>query len=288
MEPVSPLRTWWLAPAKLNLMLRITGRRADGYHNLQTVFQLLDYGDRLAFDLREDGHIYTLNPLPGVPAEAELTTRAARLLQQSSATHYGVDIHLDKHLPLGGGLGGGSSDAATTLLVLNQLWHCGLSIDDLAELGRQLGADVPVFVRGHSAWAEGVGEKITPMQLPDNDYLVICPPVQLSTAAMFADPELERAMSLVSMDEFLQGEHSNAFTQPARQNSALIDQVFNLLEPHTEPRLTGSGACIFCAFKPADPQLQRTIDILPIALPYFIAHGCNTSPIYQQLLTQFT
>jgi 4-diphosphocytidyl-2-C-methyl-D-erythritol kinase len=286
MEPVNISRTWWSAPAKLNLMLRITGRRADGYHNLQTVFQLLDFGDRLAFDLREDGLIHTLNSLPGVPAKAELTTRAAILLQQASGTKHGVDIHLDKLLPLGGGLGGGSSDAATTLLALNQLWHCELSIDALAELGRQLGADVPVFVRGHSAWAEGVGEKITPMQLPDSDYLVICPPVHLSTAFMFAAPELERDMPHIEIDDFLQGEHSNAFTQPARRHSALIDQLFTLLEAHAEPRLTGSGACIFCAFAPGDPKLHDTARILPSDTPYFIAHGCNASPTHLQLVTQ--
>lgn len=173
------------SPAKLNLFLHITGRRADGYHELQTLFQFLDYGDTLTFHPRDDG-VITLTPeLPGVPAEQNLVVRAARCLQEASGTGKGADIHLDKKLPMGGGLGGGSSNAATTLVGLNHLWQTGLSEDQLAELGLALGADVPVFVRGRAALGEGVGEKLTPANPPEDWFIVVKPPVEISTAEIF-------------------------------------------------------------------------------------------------------
>ncbi|HES75940.1 MAG TPA: 4-(cytidine 5'-diphospho)-2-C-methyl-D-erythritol kinase [bacterium] len=261
-------------------MLRITGRRADGYHQLQTVFQLLDFGDRLAFELRDDGQIIKHTPLEGVAEDAGLATRAARLLQQTCGTRLGVDIFLEKHIPLGGGLGGGSSDAATTLRVLNQLWGCQLSIDTLAELGASLGADVPVFVRGHSAWAEGIGEQLTPITLPATRYLVVCPPVHLSTARMFADPLLVRDQPPIRFEDFQQGERDNAFTPVARARSEDIDKLFHLLSAYATPQLTGSGAAIFCAFSPEDPALERAAHALPKNLPRFIAQGLNTSPLH--------
>lgn len=264
-------------------MLRITGQRADGYHQLQTLFQLLDYGDRLAFELRDDGEIVKHTPLHGVTANDGLSSRAARLLQQTCDVRLGVDIYLEKHIPLGGGLGGGSSDAATTLLVLNRLWDCHLSIDALAELGAQLGADVPVFVRGHSAWAEGVGDQLTPMTLPATRYLVACPAVHLSTACMFADPLLVRNQPPVTVDDFQRGERSNAFTPVARARSAEIDALFHLLAPYARPQLTGSGAAVFCAFAPDDPALEIAARALPKNLPYFIAQGLDCSPLHSLL-----
>jgi len=286
MDVLTTPKTWWPAPAKLNLMLRITGQRADGYHQLQTVFQLLDYGDRLAFELRDDGQIVKHTPLHGVAANDGLSTRAAQLLQQTCGVHLGVDIYLEKHIPLGGGLGGGSSDAATTLLVLNRLWGCHLSIDALAELGTHLGADVPVFVRGHSAWAEGVGDQLTPINLPATRYLVACPAVHLSTASMFADPLLVRDQPRVTYDDFQRGERSNAFTPVARVRSAEIDVLFHLLAPYATAQLTGSGAAVFCAFAPDDPALEIAARALPKSLPRFITQGLNCSPLHALLASR--
>ena len=283
MEPVNPPRTWWPAPAKLNLMLRITGRRADGYHLLQTVFQLIDYGDRLAFDIRNDGHIINHTPLAGVGEHDDLATRAARLLQQNCGTQLGADIQIDKRIPMGGGLGGGSSDAATTLLVLNHLWGCGLSIEQLAKLGASLGADVPVFVRGHNAWAEGIGDKITPITLPNTRYLVVCPPVHLSTASMFADPLLLRDQPQISYLDFVHGERGNAFTPVARARSQAIDTLFEQLALESTPQLTGSGAAVFCAFSADDPALERTERRLPADIPRFVAQGIHRSPLHELL-----
>lgn len=274
---------WWPAPAKLNLMLRITGQRADGYHQLQTVFQLLDFGDRLAYTLRDDGQIIKHTPLDGVAENDGLSARAARLLKQTCGTQLGADIYLEKRIPLGGGLGGGSSDAATTLLVLNRLWDCGLSINALAELGARLGADVPVFVRGHSAWAEGIGDELTPIILPAMRYLVACPAVHLSTASMFADPLLVRDQPPITFADFQRGERSNAFTPIARARSTEIDALFKLLASYATPQLTGSGAAIFCAFAPDDPALEIAARALPDSLPRFIAQGLNSSPLHAML-----
>ncbi|TVP89712.1 MAG: 4-(cytidine 5'-diphospho)-2-C-methyl-D-erythritol kinase, partial [Pseudomonadaceae bacterium] len=190
------------APAKLNLFLHITGRRTDGYHTLQTLFQFLDYGDTLHFQPRRDGQIQLHTELEGVDPADNLILRAAKLLQPHCAQHGGADIRLDKRLPMGGGLGGGSSDAATTLLGLNQLWQCGLTLDQLAELGLQLGADVPVFVRGHAAWAEGVGEQLTPVDIEEPWYLVAIPDCNVSTAEVFSDQRLTRDTPPITLAAF--------------------------------------------------------------------------------------
>ena len=269
---------WWPAPAKLNLMLRITGRRADGYHDLQTVFQLLDHGDRLAFEVREDGLIRKLNPPPGVPEDNGLAVRAARLLQQATGTPLGADIRLDKRLPLGGGVGGGSSDAATTLVALNHLWGTGLDEDRLAQLGRQLGADVPVFVRGHSAWAEGVGERLTPLDLPGRWYVVACPPVHVITAELFADPNLERNLPRITLADFMDGEHANVFEPVVVKRHPVIAEALDRLRPHGEPHLTGTGACVFCACADED-DARRARDALPAEWMGFIARGVSVSPL---------
>ena len=286
MDTLSNSKTWWPAPAKLNLMLRITGQRSDGYHELQTVFQLLDYGDKLAFELRDDGKITKRTPLHGVGEHDGLATRAAKLLQKTCGVDLGVDIDLDKRIPMGSGLGGGSSDAATTLLVLNQLWACHLDIDTLAALGAKLGADVPVFVRGHSAWAEGIGEKLTPMNLPATQYLVVCPPVHLSNASMFADPLLARQQPPIRYIDFEQGERGNAFTAVARARSHDIDALFEQIARYGTPQLTGSGAAVFCAFAPDAPSLVNAVRSLPNILIHFIAQGLNTSPLHAMLAKQ--
>jgi len=193
------------APAKLNLMLHITGRRADGYHELQTLFQFLDHGDELSFSLRADGEIHLHTELPGVDHDSNLIVRAARLLQRESGCPLGADIRLLKRLPMGGGIGGGSSDAATTLLGLDYLWNLHLGEDCLAELGLSLGADVPVFVRGRAAFAEGVGERLQPVDLPEPWFLVIAPQVSVSTAEIFADPELTRNTPAITVRSLLAG-----------------------------------------------------------------------------------
>lgn len=276
---------WWPAPAKLNLMLRIVGRRADGYHELQTVFQLLDHGDRLAFDIRPDGLIRKLDPPPGVPEDNGLAVRAARLLQQASGTRLGADIRLDKRLPLGGGVGGGSSDAATTLVVLNHLWETGLNEDRLAELGRQLGADVPVFVRGSSAWAEGVGEQLTPLDLPERWYIVACPPVHVSTAELFADPKLPRDMPRITPDDFWSGEHRNAFEHLVVQRHPIIATALDRLRPFGEPHLTGTGACVFCACT-SEEAAEQARSTLPATWTCFTARGVNRSPLHVALTSR--
>ena len=193
----------WPAPAKLNLLLRITGRRDDGYHLLQTVFQFVQHADLIDFRVRDDGEIHRVTELEGVPAESDLVVKAARLLQQRTQSSKGVDIRVHKQLPMGGGLGGGSSDAATVLLALNHLWGCDLSNDELAQLGLQLGADVPVFVQGQATWAEGVGEKFTPIELPEPWYLVLVPAVSISTAEVFSHPDLTRDSSQITIRAFL-------------------------------------------------------------------------------------
>lgn len=273
---------WWPAPAKLNLMLRITGRRADGYHNLQTVFQLLDVGDRLSFKVRADGVIRKLNPPVGIPEDNGLSVRAARLLQEVTGTLLGADITLEKNLPLGGGVGGGSSDAATTLVALNHLWSTRLDEDQLAELGRQIGADVPVFVRGRSAWAEGTGEQLSPMDLPEAWFLVVCPPIHVGTAELFADPRLNRAMPPITREAFLRGESSNAFEPVAVQHYPLIGEALDTLRPHGQPHLTGTGACVFCAFASKDAA-ERAQTAIPHGWKIFIARGVNISPLKKVL-----
>ena len=205
-DPLSGPRpqTHWPAPAKLNLFLHVIGRRADGYHELQTLFQLIDLCDTVAISVREDGQIERPVGPPGVPGETDLTVRAARALQSATGTRLGANLKVHKRIPLGGGLGGGSSDAATTLLGLNELWSCGLSVSELAALARPLGADVPVFVQGSSAWAEGVGERLTPVTLPARWYVIIHPGVAVSTQEVFQSPELTRNSPLITLHAFFE------------------------------------------------------------------------------------
>ncbi len=268
----------WPAPAKLNLFLHITGRRADGYHLLQTVFQFLDHGDRLGFTLRDDGHIGRTRPLPGVAEEADLVVRAARRLQAATATRLGALIDLDKRLPLGGGLGGGSSDAATTLVALNRLWGTGLDMGALAALGLELGADVPVFVRGQAAWGEGVGEVLVPVDLPEPWYVVLIPPVTVSTAEIFAAPELIRDCHPITIRDFLRGEGGNVCEPVVRARYPRVDAALRALSRHAEAHMTGTGACVFAAFDSETVARDAWAD-LSADWAGFVARGCNRSPL---------
>jgi 4-diphosphocytidyl-2-C-methyl-D-erythritol kinase len=272
----------WPAPAKLNLFLHILGRRPDGYHELQTLFQFLDHGDELRFHPAPAGHIGLARPLPGVPAEQDLCLRAARLLQAHTGVRAGVTIELDKRLPLGGGLGGGSSDAATVLVALNRLWDTGLMPDQLAALGLRLGADVPVFVRGFAAWAEGVGERLRPASPPEPWYLVVVPPVSVSTAAIFSDPELTRNTPPITIADFLSGAGHNDCEPVVCRRFPVVDEVLAWLRRQGPARMTGTGACVFLPL--ADAAAARALDAqLPPDWKRFIARGCNRSPLLARL-----
>lgn len=272
----------WPAPAKLNLFLHVTGRRPDGYHTLQTVFQFLDIADALQLRVRPDGEIRLLTPLPGVAAEQDLTVRAARRLQAESGVSAGVDIRIDKRLPLGGGLGGGSSDAATVLYALNRLWSLEWNEDQLAALGLRLGADVPVFVRGRAAWAEGIGEELTPIDPPEPWYVVLVPPVTVSTAEIFSAPELTRDTPPIRIPAFLSGAGGNDCEPVVRARYPAVGQFLDWLNQFGRARLTGTGACVFADF-PERADAQRVLDLLPAGWRGFIARGCNRSPLQQAL-----
>ena len=272
----------WPAPAKLNLFLHITGRRPDGYHTLQSVFQFLDIVDQICLRVTADGVIRRLTALPGVAPEQDLTVRAARLLQSAAGVTAGVDIQVDKRLPLGGGLGGGSSDAATVLVALNRLWGLGWSEDQLATLGLQLGADVPVFVRGHAAWAEGVGEILTPIELPEPWYLVLIPPVTVSTAEIFSAPELTRDTSPIRIPAFFAGAGANDCAPVVRARYPVIGQYLDWLSQFGHARLTGTGACVFAAF-PDQAAAQQVLAQRPADWRGFVAQGRNRSPLHHVL-----
>jgi len=272
----------WPAPAKLNLFLHITGRREDGYHLLQTVFQFLDYGDTLYFTPREDGRIRRLSELPGVAATDDLVVKAAKLLQKVSTCSLGVDIEVDKRLPMGGGLGGGSSDAATTLVALNRLWSLKLDVERLAELGLQLGADVPVFVRGQAAWAEGVGELLTPVQLPEPWFLVLIPPVEVNTGKIFRDPELTRASPAIKIRDFLAGQGSNVCEEIVVKHYPAVAEALDWLGRHGRAMMTGTGACVFAAFETQE-EAEAVFAARPKQLKGFVAKGMNRSPLLERL-----
>lgn len=273
------------APAKLNRLLHITGRREDGYHRLQTLFQIIDLCDQLTLTSRDDGVIQLANRVPGVADDDNLIARAAKLLQQASGTHLGATLALDKTLPMGGGVGGGSSDAATTLVGLNALWRLGFSLDELAALGLQLGADVPVFVHGHTAWAEGVGEQLTPVGLDTPWFVIIHPGVSVSTQAVFQDPQLTRDSRPITMARALQGgasEWRNDCEAVVKQHYPAIAQALDWLSQHAPSRLTGTGACVFAAFEDA-----QTAHAVAEAAGHhgsaWVARGLNTSPLHDAL-----
>jgi 4-diphosphocytidyl-2-C-methyl-D-erythritol kinase len=272
------------APAKLNLMLHILGRRADGYHELQTLFQFLDFGDELGFALRTDGEIRLHTSVDGVPHDSNLIVRAARLLQEQTQCERGADIWLDKRLPMGGGIGGGSSDAATTLLGLNHLWQLDCSEDQLASLGLSLGADVPVFVRGHAAFAEGVGEKLQPLTLSEPWFLVAIPQVLVSTAEIFSDPELTRDTPPIKVRSLLEGGGRNDCQPVVQKRYPEVRNALILLNKFVPTRLTGTGACVFGSF-PNQDDADKVARQLPATLPRFIAQGRNVSMLHRKLET---
>jgi len=281
----------WPAPAKLNLFLYITGQRADGYHTLQTLFQFLDYGDTLHIQPRSDGKIRLLTPVDGVPDEENLIVRAARLLMERAAATgclragSGADISVDKRLPMGGGLGGGSSNAATVLVALNHLWGCQLTEDELAELGLSLGADVPVFVRGHAAFAEGVGEILTPVDPPEKWYLVAHPGVSIPTPVIFKDPELPRDTPSRSINTLLNCEFANDCEVIARKRFREVDAALSWLLEYAPSRLTGTGACVFAEFD-TESAARQVLEQAPEWLHGFVARGVNLSPLAQAIAGQ--
>ena len=272
------------APAKLNLFLHVVGRRADGYHLLQTVFRLLDYGDTLRLSLRADGQVRRTLDLPGVPTSDDLCLRAAQLLQSETGCQLGVDIHLDKRLPMGGGLGGGSSDAASVLLGLNRLWDLRLTRQQLQQFGLRLGADVPVFVFGQSAFAEGIGEALQAVSLPPAWYVVLVPPVSVSTQAIFSHPGLTRASKIIKMADFSEAENSEAGMRNDLQ--ALVCREYPEVAKHIawlsqygKARMTGSGACVFSAFD-TEQAAHAVMAQLPGDMRGFMARGLDRHPLH--------
>ncbi len=280
--------TTWPAPAKLNLFLYITGRRPDGYHNLQTLFQFLDHGDTLEITPDSSDSITLLTPLAGVPDEENLIVRAAQALKQAAASrgtlpaNAGAQIALEKRLPMGGGLGGGSSDAATVLVALNHLWQTQLSVDELATLGVALGADVPVFVRGHAAFAQGVGEQIQPAEPEEKWYLVAHPGVSIATPDLFRDPELTRNSPIRTLDELLQRPFHNDCEAVARKRFREVDALLSWLLEYAPSRLTGTGACVFAEFN-TESDARQVLELAPKWICGFVARGLNISPLHRTL-----
>lgn len=272
----------WPAPAKVNLFLHVTGRRADGYHELQTAFRFIDYADTLRFSPRTDGRVVMRRALPGVPPERDLCVRAAGLLKSATGCPGGVEIELDKRIPMGGGLGGGSSDAATTLIALNRLWNLDLTRSELQRLGLQLGADVPVFVFGRNAFAEGVGEELTPLELPAAWYLVLIPPVEVPTAAVFAAPELTRDTKPIKITAFFEGLKQRALRndlEPVASNRyPEVARHLAWLNGHGEARMSGSGACVFAGFPTQSEALQAQAQ-MPREMRGFVARGLEQHPL---------
>lgn len=270
------------APAKLNLWLHILGRRADGYHELETVFQFLEHADQLSFEVRQDGKIRLHDTLASVAHDSNLIVRAARALQQASGCTLGADIWLDKVLPMGGGIGGGSSDAATTLLALDHLWQLDWSHDRLAGLGLTLGADVPVFVRGHAAFAQGVGERLTPVDPAEPWYVVLVPQVSVSTAEIFSHPQLTRDSLPLKMRPVPEGNSRNDCQLVVEHSYPAIREALNDLGKYTEARLTGTGSCVFGSF-PSKAEADRVLALLSETQTGFVAKGSNVSMLHRTL-----
>ena len=266
------------APAKLNLFLHVVGRRADGYHLLQTAFTFIDRRDYLSFSPRSDGQIVRIDGPRDIPADDDLCVRAAKLLQAKTGVREGVSIGLEKHLPLGAGLGGGSSDAATTLIVLNRLWNLGLSRQTLQEIGLELGADVPVFIFGRSAFAEGVGEKLTPIDLPKAWYVVLTPPVHVATELIFADAELTRDSIPIKILDFSTATLRNDLEPVAKRRFPEISHYSQWLSQYAPARMSGSGSAVFAAFS-NQQSAEKVLSELPETMQGFVAEGWNIHPL---------
>jgi 4-diphosphocytidyl-2-C-methyl-D-erythritol kinase len=272
---------WFPAPGKLNLLLHVLGRRADGMHELQTVLRLIDAGDRVGIAVRHDPEIRRHDPLPGVPAEDDLCVRAARLLQAQGGVVRGADLAIDKRLPIGGGLGGGSSDAATTLVVLNRLWGTGLSRERLQDLAAQLGADVPFFVFGENALGEGIGERLRTLALPAAWYVVLVPPSGLATRDVFADNALTRNTKPLKIPPFFPGLGANDLEPVALRRSPEIAAHLRWLRARRpQARLTGSGSCVFAEFA-TQAEARAVLGELPGTMRGFLARGLERHPLYE-------
>ncbi len=269
----------WPAPAKLNLFLHINGRRDDGYHELQTLFVFLNHGDELRFAINLADQITISPSIADVPLEQNLIYRAAMLLKAKTPNPVGADIYLNKVLPMGGGIGGGSSDAATTLVALNHLWQINLSIDELAELGRQLGADVPVFVRGYAAFAEGVGEKLQPVEVPQKWYLVLKPNCHVSTASVFQHPDLKRDTPKHCWTTIQQAEWQNDCEPLVKKLYPEVEKALRWLVEYAPSRMTGTGACVFAEFED-EMHAREILTLIPTELQGFVARGENLSPLH--------
>ena len=269
------------SPAKLNLMLHITGRRADGYHLLQTVFQFIDLYDRLHFEATTQTSIRRINSRTPVEQAEDIVIHAAKLIQKRYGVRQGAEITIEKQIPVGGGLGGGSSNAASCLMALNTLWNIGLSIDQLAEIGLELGADVPVFVRGFAAWADGVGEQLTPIKLRECHYLVIYPDIPVSTVQIFNAEELTRNCDPITIRAFQQGMGVNVCEPVVRKRYVEIAEALDWLNQYAAARITGTGACIYAPF---DSQLaaERVKSRLPQHWQGFVVKGMNSNPVHEQ------
>ena len=276
----------WPAPAKLNLFLHILGRRPDGYHELQTCFQFVDLCDEITIEVRVDGRIRRIVGIFGVAEDADLCVRAARALQTAAGCPLGADIGVLKRIPMGGGLGGGSSDAATCLVALNHLWNLHWPMEDLAALGLKLGADVPVFVRGRAAWAEGIGERLTPLYPPlaplETNYLILKPNIGVSTAEVFQDPELTRNSAPITIHGFLASGGRNDCLGVVRRRYPEVARALDWLSVFGPARLTGTGSCVFSAVETID-RGREIVRKLPPALDFFLARGLNDSPLLERL-----
>lgn len=272
----------WPAPAKLNLMLRITGQRSDGYHLLQTVFQFIDLCDWITFHPVADGRVSLLRPIPGVSEEDDLTIRAAKLLRAETGCEQGVCIEVEKNLPMGGGLGGGSSDAATTLVVLNELWGLQLSMEKLMELGLVLGADVPVFVFGYSAWAEGVGEKLEKIDITEQWLVVIKPDCHVDTREVFSAKDLTRNSKSIKIADFIAGQHQNDCLGVVRKGYPPVKDALVDLSEFSEARLTGTGACVFAQFDSEESAISA-YQSLQKKWQVYLVKGLNESPLLSKL-----
>ncbi|MCK3657365.1 4-(cytidine 5'-diphospho)-2-C-methyl-D-erythritol kinase [Pasteurellaceae bacterium Pebbles2] len=275
------------SPAKLNLFLYINAKRADGYHELQTLFQFLDYGDWLEISLRDDDKICLSPEIPHLKTEDNLIYRAAKALQQAANIQRGANIHLDKILPMGGGVGGGSSNAATALVALNYLWQAQLSQAQLMEIGVKLGADVPIFIDGHAAFAEGVGEKITPCEPDEKWYVVLKPDISISTAVVFQDPNLPRNTPKKPLSTLLTEKYTNDCEKVVRNHYPEVEEVLSWLLKYAPARLTGTGACVFAEFN-SEQAAQAVFNSKPTKFNGFVAKACNLSPLHRLMnaLTQ--
>ena len=268
------------SPAKLNLMLHITGQREDGYHNLQTAFQFIGLYDELTFEFNDSGAVQRFGDNQDIPEQDDLIIKAARLLKKQTPTSFGVDITIKKHIPIGGGLGGGSSNAATTLMALNKLWGLGLNQAQLQQLGVQLGSDVPIFIFGQSAWAEGVGDLLTPINLPENWFFVLHPQVFVSTGQIFSSKHLTRDSHPIKIRAFLEGEGRNVCEPVACELYPEIQSAIDWLSRFSPARMTGTGACVFAAFDSAE-KANTVQSQLPQNWTGYVVQGLNINPVTQ-------